>query len=159
AIDARRADAETKRYLDLEIRAFRASGVDKDEETRAKLRALRSDLDAAAQEFLRNVRSNTRTIAVKSADELDGLPPDFIARHKPNADGTITLDTNDADVRPLLTFAKHEDVRKRLYMEWTNVGYPANVDVLQKMVTRRAEIARLLGYPNWAALDMSDRMS
>jgi thimet oligopeptidase len=159
ATSASRADADTKRYLELELRDFRLGGVDKDEATRERLKQLRTDLAAAAQEFLRNVRSNKRTIAVKNAEELAGLPSDYIARHTPNADGTITLDTNDADVRPLLTFAKSEDVRKRMYMEWTNVGYPANDEVLQKMVALRAEIARLLGYPNWAALDMVDRMS
>src|SRR5262249_22364680 len=135
AVDARKADAETKGYLEAEIRDFRLNGVDKDEATRARLRQLGSDLDSATQEFRSNIRSNARTITVNGPQELEGLPADYIARHKPNADGTITLATSDADVRPLLTFAKNEAVRRRMYAEWSNIGYPANIDVLQKMVT------------------------
>ena len=159
ALDVSRADAETKHYVDRELRAFRLAGVDKDEETQAHLKDLRTDLDAALQEFLRNIRTDTRRITLHSAADLAGLPADFVARHKPDAKGEISIDTTDADVRPVLTFAATENVRKRLYMEWTNVGYPANIAVLQKIVTLRAEIAHLLGYESWAAYDTVDRMS
>ncbi|MBZ5559547.1 MAG: Zn-dependent oligopeptidase [Acidobacteriia bacterium] len=159
AIDARGADAETQYYLRAQLRAYRLAGVDKDEATRDRLKQLQRDLGGATQEFLRNFRDNTRSIVVKDAAELDGLPADYIARHKPDATGAITIGTNDADVRPLLTFAKNEDVRKRMLMEFSNIGYPANIAVLEKMVTLRGEIARALGQPNWATADMLDRMS
>jgi hypothetical protein len=35
-----------------------------------------------------------RTIQVNSAADLAGLPDDFIASHKPGADGKITLNIN-----------------------------------------------------------------
>jgi thimet oligopeptidase len=159
ATDARGADAETKYYLDREIRDFRLNGVDKDEPTRARVTQLHSDLATAMNEFLQNIRRNTRTITVKSAGELAGLPADYIARHAPDAHGTISIATNDSDVRPLLTFAQNEDVRKRMFMEFTNIGFPANIDVLQKMLATRGEIARLLGYENWAAYDTVARMA
>lgn len=159
AIDARGADGETQYCLQNQLRAFRLAGVDKDEATRERLKQLQRDLGAAGVEFLRNIRENSRTIVVKSVAELDGLPADYIARHTPDANGAITVGTNDSDVRPLLTFAKNEDVRKRMLMEFTNIGYPANIAVLERMVTLRGEIARALGQPNWATADMLDRMS
>ncbi|MBI3401340.1 MAG: Zn-dependent oligopeptidase [Acidobacteria bacterium] len=159
AIDASRADAETQHYLRSQLRAYRLAGVDKDAATRERITQLQRDLGAAQVEFLRNIRANTRTLVLESDADLAGLPQDYIARHPPGPDGEITLTTNDNDVRPLLTFAKKEDVRKRMLVEFANIGYPANVAVLEKMIALRGDIARALGQPNWATADMLDRMS
>jgi thimet oligopeptidase len=159
AVDASRADAETQHYLRSLLRTYRLAGVDKDEATRERIKQLQRDLGAAQVEFVRNLRANTRTLVLESDDDLAGLPQDYIKRHPPGPDGEVTLTTNDTDVRPVLMFAKNEDVRKRMLMEFTNIGYPANVAVLEKMIALRGEIARALGQPNWAAVDMLDRMS
>jgi len=159
AVDVSRADAATKYDLQRELADFHRDGVDRDAATRARIRQLRSDLAAAQQEFLGNVRANTRKITVASAADLEGLPADFIARHEPDASGAIVIGTGDSDARPVLTFAKSDDVRKRLYMEWTNIAYPANIDVLNRILAMRAELAHLLGFDTWAAYDISGNMA
>jgi thimet oligopeptidase len=108
---------------------------------------------------LRNIREHGRQLTVASAKELEGLPADFIARHKPDASGAITLTTDIVDARPVLTYATSESLRKRMYIESNSVAYPENVAVLSKMLAVRAAMARLLGYPTWASYDMASRMS
>ena len=159
AVDVSRADSATKYYMQRELREFRRNGVDRDEAARERIKQLRSEIAAAQQEFLGNIRANTRQITVASALDLEGLPPDFIARHKPEANGAIAVGTGDSDARPVLTFAKKEDVRRRLYMEWANIGYPANVDVLNRILAMRAELAKLLGFDTWAAYDIAGSMA
>jgi len=159
AVDVSRADAATKFNMQRELSDFRKNGVHRDEATRARIKQLGSDLTEAQQEFLGNIRANNRKITVGSAADLAGLPEDFIARHKPDATGAIVITTFDSDVRPVLTFAKNDDVRKRLYMEWANIAYPANVDVLNRILAMRAELAHHLGFETYAAYDMSSRMS
>ena len=159
AVDVSRADAPTKYYVQRELHDFHSRGVDRDQPTRERIKQLRSDLAAAQQEFLANIRANTRKITFASAADLEGLPADFIARHKPDASGAIVITTGDSDVRPVLTFAKNGDVRKRLYMEWTNIAYPANVEVLNRILALRADLAHRLGFENWAAYDMSESMA
>src|SRR5207247_2047917 len=124
--------------------------VDKDDATRAKITALRDTLVKIGQEFDRNIRGDVRTIQVAGAADLDGLPADFITSHKPGADGKITLDINYPDYVPVMTYAKNDDVRHRLYMEFQNRAYPKNVEVLDRMIAERAALANLLGYPTWA---------
>ena len=159
AIDPRLADLETRYYLQSQLRDFRLAGVDRDEPTRARLSQLQRELVAAVQEFQRNIRDNNRTITVTDRRDLEGLPADYLARHAPGPDGATMIATTDADVRPFLTFATHEEVRKRLYLEFANIGYPANIAVLDRMVALRDAIAKALGQPNWATVDMLDRMS
>ncbi len=158
AIDVREADPETKYYVERTLRDFHLAGVDKDDATRTRIKELRDELVTIGQDFDRNIRTDLRTVTVKSAADLDGLPADYIARHKPGADGSITLTIDYPDSLPLLSYATHEDVRKRMYMEYNNRAYPANIAVLDRMIARRAELASLVGYKSWADYITADKM-
>src|SRR5262249_501566 len=127
AVDVSRADAPTKYYMQRELRDFRLNGVDRDQATRERIGQLQRTLHAGNQEFMRTIRANDRKVAVASVDELAGVPSDFIARLKPDANGALPVSTDLSAVIPVLTFARNDDVRKRLYMEWQNIAYPANM--------------------------------
>jgi Zn-dependent oligopeptidase len=158
ALDAARADAETRYYLTRTLRDFRLAGVDKDEATRKRIRELRDELVLIGQEFDRNIRTDLRTVTAANVSELAGLPQDFVARHKPDAKGAITLTIDYPDSLPVFSFAKNEALRKRMYLEYNNRGYPKNMEVLDKMIARRAELARLVGYSSWADYITADKM-
>jgi thimet oligopeptidase len=89
---------------------------------------------------------------------LDGLPADYIARHPAAADGTITLTTDEPDYRPVLTYAKSDDLRKRLYLAYNERAYPANEELLQQVLKTRAELAHELGFASWAELATADKL-
>jgi thimet oligopeptidase len=152
------ADPETRYYVQRTLRDFRLSGVDKDEATRKRIQELNDELTIIGQEFSRNIRSDQRKVIAKNAAELDGLPADFMARHKPEADGTIVLTIEYPDSLPVFSYARNEDLRKRMYVEYNNRGYPANMEVLDRMIARRAELARLVGYSNWADYITANKM-
>ena len=153
------APADVARYLKLELDDYRREGVDKDTATRARINDLRDQLVRLRQEFDRNVREGARTLSVTTAAELAGLPPEFIAAHTPRADGTVALTTTASDLQPVMLYAKSDDLRRRMLLESNNIAFPANLDVLQKMVETRGELARTLGFANWAAFDLSGRMA
>ena len=158
SLDMSKADAETKYYVTRTLRDFRLAGVDKDEATRKRIKALRDELVVIGQDFDRNIRTDLRTVTAKSATELDGLPQDYIAKHKPDDKGVITLTIDYPDSLPVFSFAKNADLRKRMYMEYNNRGYPKNMEVLDKMIARRAELAKLVGFTNWADYITADKM-
>ena len=158
AIDLSGADAATRYYVSRELRDYRLGGVDKPDATRVRLQALQDELTEVAAEFARNQRDGRRALTA-SVSELEGLPADFIARHKPDASGAITLTTDAVDLRPVMTYARNADLRRRLLTESHNVAAPANVAVLQRMLRVRRDIATLLGFRNWAEYDMASRMA
>jgi thimet oligopeptidase len=110
------------------------------------------------QDFSRNIRADLRKVTAKNAAELDGLPADYLTRHKPEADGSIVLTIDYPDSLPVFSYAKNEDLRKRMYVEYNNRGYPSNMDVLDKMIAKRTELARLIGYNTWADYITADKM-
>ncbi len=157
AIDVSKADPITRFYVERELRDFRLAGVDKDQATRDKIKALRDELVKIGQDFDRNIREDVRTIQVDPA-QLEGLPADYIENHKPGPDGKVTLDINYPDYFPVMSYAKNDDVRRRLYVEFNNRAHPKNLEVLDRLVAKRHELAQLLGYPNWAEYVTANKM-
>jgi thimet oligopeptidase len=158
-IDTRGADEQTRYYVERELKEFQRAGVDKPDAVRKQIQQLREELTASMDEFARNIAEKPRQVTVSSAAELEGLPADFIARAKPDASGVITLTTGLTDQRAVLTYAKSDDLRRRMLLAVGNIAFPENVEVLARILRIRSELASLLGYPNWAAYDMSSRMA
>ena len=157
-VDIKRADPNTKYAVEKTLRDFRLSGVDKDEATRKKIAALREELVQIGQDFDKNIRNDSRTITVDSAADLDGLPEDYIKAHPAGPDGKIKISIEYPDFFPVMSYAKKDDVRKRLMKEFLNRAYPANVPVLDKMIQKRYELAQLLGFKTWAEYATRDKM-
>jgi len=157
ALDVAKTDPATRYYVIRTLRDFRLAGVDKDEATREKIKKVSDEVVAVGQDFNRNIREDKSTITCTPA-ELEGLPEDYIARHKPDADGKITLTIEYPDAIPLFAYAKSEAVRKRMYMAYTNRAYPKNMETLDRLRERRDELAKLLGFPDWADCITADKM-
>jgi len=158
ALDVSKADAITRYYVQRQLLLFRLAGVDKDDATRAKLKQLNDDLTGQVTLYERNIADDQRSVEATAA-ELDGLPQDYIDRHKPGADGKIKITTDYPDAFPVFKFARSTDLRKRLYLEFDNRAYPKNRDLLMKMMQTRYEIAQLLGYASWADYNAADKMA
>jgi thimet oligopeptidase len=159
AVDLGEADPVTRHYVGRILRDFRLAGVDRDSATRVRIKELREELVVIGQEFDRNIRDDVRTIEVRSAAELAGLPQDYIAAHPPGQDGRIRITTEYPDVFPVFTYARSDDLRRRLRAAFDNRAYPANIAVLDRMIVRRDELARLLGYQSWADYAVADKMT
>jgi thimet oligopeptidase len=137
-------------YLERTLRDFRRAGVDKDPATRDRVRALNEELVKIGQEFSRNIREDVRSIV---ADDLAGLPDDYIRAHP---DQRITTDY--PDYVPFMTYARSSKAREELWRVYRQRAHPQNGAVLQRMLEKRHELARLLGYESWAAYVTEDKM-
>ena len=158
SLDLSKADPATRYYVQRQLLEFRLAGVDKDEATRAKLKKLQDRLTEDQSRFDRNISDDQKTVEVTHVSELDGLPQDYIGRHKPDAAGKIHISTNYPDLFPALEFARSDGLRRRLWEAWMNRAYPKNRAVLTELMQTRHEIARLIGYSSWADYNAADKM-
>lgn len=157
AIDASKADAETKLYLQRTIEGFERSGVALDDAGRAEVQALNDKISAAGTAFDLNIAQGRKTIQADPA-ELAGLPADYIAAHKPGADGKVTISTDYPDYVPVMTYAASEPLRRRLYEAYQTRAHPVNDDRLREMLDLRQQLASKLGRKDHATLVLEDKM-
>jgi len=157
SLDLSPEDTATQYYVKRTLLEFRLAGVDKDDATRAKLKKLNDELTEQQSMFDRNISDGQKSVDATLAD-LDGLPQDYIDRHKPDKEGKVHITTDYPDALPVFKFAKSDDLRRRLFEAFDTRAYPKNRDVLQHMMQTRYEIAQLLGYSSWADYNAADKM-
>lgn len=150
-------DADTTRLLEHTLRDFRRAGVDKDDKTRARIRTLKEELVRLGQEFGQNIRDERFVIKLSGSSDLDGLPPDYIKSHKPGPDGMIEISTDSPDYIPFMNYAKNNKLRKELRYKYLNRGQK-NGPILQALIEKRNELAKLLNYNSYADYIVEDKM-
>lgn len=158
AIVPQSADEPTRAVLARALADYRRAGVDKDEATRARVLELQNEITEIGLTFARHIREDSSEVTFNSPRALAGLPADYIAAHQPGADGLIRITTQYPDAYPIFNYATEEDTRRRVYTAFRSRAYPQNEPVLRQLLEKRYELARLLGYPNYAALITEDKM-
>jgi thimet oligopeptidase len=150
-------DAATRHYLEHTLLEYRLAGVDRDDATRAKIKALQDRITELGLAFERAVHDDVRTTVADKA-QLDGLPPDYLASHPADAEGHVKITTDPPDGWPAQRFSNSAELRNKLFLAANSVGYPANAETLRALLATRTELAQLLGYKTWADFAMADQM-
>ena len=157
SLDLSGQDAATRYWIAQDLADFRRAGVNRDEATRARIKALRDQITEIGNRFESNINEDTSKVALSPA-ELDGMPPDYIAKHPVGPDGKVTLTMQYPDYLPFMSFAKSSAAREALFRAFRNRAVPQNVAVLTQLLQKRYELATLLGYPSFAAYSMENKM-
>jgi thimet oligopeptidase len=157
AIPPETLSATDQHLVTVELRNFRLSGVDRDEATREQVKQLKKEITELGNQFSKTIREDSRHIEV-TGKQLAGLPQDYIDAHQPDEQGIIRITTDYPDYYPFLSYAEDDDLRRQLYVARYSLGTPANEDILRTLLERRYQLAKLLDYPNYAAMAMDGLM-
>ena len=136
---------------------FKRAGVNKDKQTREKIRLIKKDITKLGNQFSKNIQEDVRTVETTVAG-LKGLPEDYLESHPANDKGIVGITTNYPDYSPVMKYAENDNLRYRLRKEARSRAYPENEKVLKQLLIKRYELAKLLDFDNWAELSMSDKM-
>jgi thimet oligopeptidase len=140
------------------LRDFRRNGLELDEKGQARIRAINEEITKLGQDFDENLAASHLSVSA-TPTELEGLPKEWLASHKPGADGKVTISTDYPDYFPVLTYAKDRKVALELYKQFENRAADKNLAVLDQILGLRAEKAKLLGYATWADYVIEPRMA
>lgn len=158
AVDLSKTDGPTKYWMQRTLLEFRRAGVDRDEPTRAKVKALNEELVKLGQQWGQNIAEDVQKVEL-DPKELEGLPADYVKAHPVNANGKVVITSNYPDYFPFMTYAKNAAAREKVWRMYRQRAYPKNVEVLNQLISRRHELATLLGYKSWAAYVTETKMT
>lgn len=157
ALDPSALDPTADRLLTKILDDFRRAGVDRDDETRARLTRIKERLTELGQDFERTIRDDVRTVRV-TPDRLDGLPEDWVEAHPADDEGLVAITTDYPDAVPVRTFAHDAALRREVTVAFLERGWPANDALLREMFELRHELATLVGYADWPSYDAAVKM-
>ncbi|MER8962418.1 M3 family metallopeptidase [Mesorhizobium sp. M0701] len=167
--EALKLDAETLRVLEKTWKNFVRSGARLDAEGKKRLALINEELSSLGTNFGQNVLADERDWAL-FLDEADlaGLP-EFLKSSMAEAaemrgqKGRYAVTLSRSIYEPFSTFSERRDLRETAFrafiMRGQNGGATDNTEVVRDMLRLRAEKAKLLGYPSYAALKLDDTMA
>ncbi len=150
-------NSDQRYFVDETMNDFKRAGLDLPEQALEEVRAVKKKLQKLSMDFGRTIAQDNRTIEV-SRDELQGLDYEYIATLKKSDDGNYILGVDYPTVTQVLENCTVEKTRKKLYEAFHSRGYPENEQILKDIIAARDELAQMLGYESFAALNLEDQM-
>ena len=159
------------RVVEKTYNDFVRAGAQLSDEDQTKLRALNKEESTLSTEFQNKLLAATNAGAVEVDDkaQLDGLGDAGIAaaadsaKEAKLADGKYLLTLQNTTQQPVLGSLTNRDLRlKVLEASETRASHNDANDtrtIIPRLAQLRAERAKLLGYPNYAAYSLADQMA
>lgn len=147
---------------------FIDNGADLNGEQKDQFRKLSLELANLTLQYGQNAlaANNDWTMVVKTKDELKGLPESEIAiaaqRAEEKGVAGYVFDLSYPSKRAILTYADNVELRKEMYLNSCNIAYHGKYDnekIIFQILKCRQEIAKLLGYANYAEYALHNKMA
>lgn len=160
---------EQTRLLEKNYLAFARNGALLDEKSKERIRAIDQEFSVLGTKFSENVlkATNAFELWVTDAKELDGLPEGAIeaaamAAEAKGKKGQWFFNLQIPSYLPVLTYAKNRAMREKMWRAYAARSYKGDFDNaanIRRIVTLRAERAKLLGYDTHADYVLAERMA
>jgi len=168
-LDELKADAETRRVVEETRKGFIRSGAALNDADKQKLGKISERLAELGAQFGQNVLEDTNDWVLFLAEkDLEGLPQDAIKSMKAAAEekgrpDAYALTLTRSVIVPFLTFSARRDLREQVLKAFlargAKGGKTDNAQIMKETLALRAEKAKLLGYPTYAALKLDSSMA
>jgi oligopeptidase A len=162
-----------KKIIENTLRDFRLAGAELPEKEKARFKQLQQEIAALHSKFSENVLDATQAWDLRLTDENDlaGLPETARAMaqqdaREKNLEGwRFTLE--GPSYIGFMTYADNRELRRQMYEAFTTrasdqgptAGKWDNSELIVRVLERRTEAARLLGFANYAEYALQTRMA
>jgi thimet oligopeptidase len=147
---------ETRSFLQKSINRLEHEGASLSSSVMVKLKKLSKEIDHLQGQFHANLAHHAVSIHFHR-DQLTDVPQKYLdgfVLHGHNYTVPLTYDAFFA----ILESCSNAATRQQMFIAFSKRAYPANMQVLEKLMKKRHEYAQLVGYKNFAEYDCSLQM-
>ncbi|MFL5237117.1 MAG: peptidyl-dipeptidase Dcp [Rhizomicrobium sp.] len=168
--DKLKLDPESKQLLKVYYNQFIHAGANLSDKDKARLREINKEDATLSTSFQQKLLAGTKAgaLVIDNKADLAGLSDQEIAAAADAAkarkmSGKWVIPLQNTTQQPLLVSLKNRDLRQKLFEHsWTRTEKSDANDTratIERLAQIRAEKAKLLGYPNYAAYVLYDQMA
>lgn len=168
--DQLKLNAEQSTLLDKSYKSFIRNGALLEGEAKDRLRAIDQKLSKLGLHFGENVLKETNKYELVLSDEkdLEGLPDGLIEAAAQTAqekgkEGKWVFTLAFPSYVPFMTYAKNRALRKEIFIAYNTKSAKGddldNREIIKEILKLKDERAKLLGYENYAAFVLEERMA
>lgn len=167
--DALHLDTEDAKLLQETYRSFEERGATLDASGKEQYRKISTELSLLSLQFDQNSLKDKQRFELHITDEkeLSGLPDSIreaaahLAREKQKTGWLFTLDA--PSYIPFLRYADSRELREKMYRAYQSISCKGdqydNQEIVRKLVNNRLALAKLMGYPTYAAFELAHKMA
>lgn len=162
-------DAETLRVLEKTWKNFVRAGAKLDDKGKKRLAAINEELSSLGTTFGQNVLADEKEwVLLLDQGDLTGIPDSLKstmaeAAESRGAKGRYAVTLSRSIYEPFMASSDRRDLREKVFegfiMRGQMGGKSDNAATVKQTLVLRAEKAKLLGYPSYAALKLDDTMA
>ena len=166
--DKSKLSTEDKMLLEKTYIGFVSSGASLEGADRDKFRELSAKISKLSLKFGQNVLRELNTYEMwLNKEDLTGLPESAVEAAKYAAkakgkDDAYLFTLHAPSYGPFLKYSSRRDLREKMYKMYymrNTKGEYSNIDVIKELSYSRYELAKLLGYKNYADYVLRRRMA
>lgn len=150
--------AEERYFLQKTLEDFERDGLNLPEEKLAVVKQLYKELVALSLEFETNIATDKSFITARHED-VKGVDESLLRSLQKADDGQYILKMDYPTYHEVMDNCAVAETRMRMHKAFINRAYPKNKELLEKVIAKRDELAHILGFESYAALDMDDQMA
>jgi len=162
-------NTEQKILTERKFRNFMLGGATLKEEERMRFREVSEQLSTLSLKFEENVLEETNSFELHLTEEKDlaGLPESLVdaaskeAKRRDKQGWVFTL--NYPDYMPFMQYSERRELRARMLSAYSSRAFKGNEfdnrKIALEIANLRLEIARMLGFSNFAEMILGDRMA
>jgi peptidyl-dipeptidase Dcp len=162
--------AEQRKLAEETYKRFERGGANLNDTDKEKMKAINSELSLLSIKFRESVNKDGAAfkLILENEADLDGLPQGVrdaaaAAAKQNNLEGKWLVTLDNPSRLPFLQYSNHRDLREKVYtayvMRGDNGNEFDNKEALKKILSLRAERAKLLGFKHHADFVLEERMA
>ncbi len=146
-----------KRLVDDLIFKFEQSGVNLKDEKLSVFKKLTKEINLLSSEYSNNMNA-ANEILILDDQGIAGLPENFKNTYK-KGENKYEVPVINATAEPVLSNATNEGTRKEFYFKYRNIASDKNLIILDSLVHKRYELARIMGFESYAGYNLFSKMA
>ena len=146
-----------KALVDDMIEGAEHSGVNLSPEKLEKYKALTKEISELSSQYSTNMNA-PGNVLILNDEGVMGLPEDFKNNYK-LGEKSYEIPIINATSETVMSTAITENTRRNYFTMFNNRAADKNITILNNMVKKRDELAKLMGYPTYAAYALVPKMA
>ena len=153
-------DAQAQKVIENDIRNFKLSGIDLEEEKKKRLEAINLELSELSNAFSQNLldATNAYELIIEDPKDVEGMPPSDIEAAKTEREGKTVyrFTLQMPSYLAYMTYGPNRAYRQALSKAYSTRA-PENGEVIDRILALKQEKAHLLGFENYAEYALQTR--
>jgi thimet oligopeptidase len=146
-----------KILVDDLILNFKMSGVNLAESKLKRYKELTKEINEISTDYSNNMNSFSDVLTLDEKGMM-GLPEAFKTNYKVG-EGKYEIPVLNSTNETVMSNATDEETRKAFYFKFSNRAADRNLSLLDSLVKKRDELAKIIGYPTYASYNLVTKMA